>query len=417
MLFAKTLLWLGILLGAAVLCQLALLMLHSLVRTAGSAYRARGESDLLSQRLALGRLQLQRQENICGWNGTRKFKISRIVKECDGVRSFYLEPHDKRPLPGFYPGQYLTFELDIPGERKRVIRCYSLSDRPREDYYRVSIKHVLPPSEQPGGKPGLVSNFFHATLKEGDILDVKAPAGAFYLDTARTSPVVFLAGGVGVTPMISMLNDIAANAPQREVWMYYVVRNSSDHIMKEALETMARGNEKIHLHICYTRPLTNDTSGKDYHHQGRLTLDLLKQQLGSNNYDFYLCGPGPMMEEMHNALLEWNVPKGNIHLEAFGPASVKKNPPVDQPVDALKVTFSRSGREMSWTGEADSLLDFALAGEIPIGYGCRAGNCGTCKTAIKSGTVKYLKDPGCEVEAGSCLTCICVPESPLTLEA
>jgi hypothetical protein len=126
-----------------------------------------------------------------------------------------------------------------------------------------------------------------------------------------------------------------------------------------------------------------------------------------------------MMQDMHDQLLAWGVPKASVHMEAFGPASVKKKS-ADAPATpaaALKVSFSRSSVEAAWTGQVDTLLDLALAEKVPIGFGCRAGNCGTCKTAIKSGTVKYLKEPGCEVEAGSCLTCICVPESPLTLEA
>lgn len=418
---AKILIWLGIALGAAVLCQLALLVLVSMRKAFVSASNARIEAELLSQRFDLGRLRLKRQENITGWNGTRKFKIDRVVTECEGVRSFYLVPHDKKPLPGFQPGQYLTFELEIPGERQRVIRCYSLSDRPRPDYYRVSIKHVLPPPDQPGGKIGLASNFFHTVLKEGDIVDVKAPCGGFCLDVVRMTPIVLIAGGVGVTPMISMLNEIVSNSPQREVWMFYGVRNSSDHILKEHLETVARGNEKVHLHACYSRPLPGDLADKDYHHRGHVTMDLLRQCLPSNNFDYYLCGPGQMMQDIHEGLLEWGVPKANIHLEAFGPASVKKNAPPavapDVAAVSVKVSFARSGVDVDWIGQADSLLDLALAEQVPIGYGCRAGNCGTCKTAIKSGTVKYLKEPGCEVEAGSCLTCICVPETQLALEA
>ena len=132
-----------------------------------------------------------------------------------------------------------------------------------------------------------------------------------------------------------------------------------------------------------------------------------------------MCGPGAMMKDISEGLIEWGVPEEKIHMEAFGPASVKKKvfatPDVSSPNS--KVSFSRSNKEAQWSGEMDSLLDLALAESVPIGYGCRAGNCGSCKTAIKSGKVKYQKKPGCEIETGSCLTCIATPDGDLHLDA
>ena len=403
---ALTILALG--LGLVLLLQLVVLFYLTLQRFSFAGVQKKAESELFSERLAIARLQLKRQENVGPWNGTRKFEISRADTECDSVRSLYLVPHDKKPLPGFRPGQYLTFELDIPAQRNRVIRCYSLSDRPRADFYRVTIKKI-----------GLASTFFHTTLKVGDIVDVKAPSGGFYLDMNRMTPIVLIGAGVGVTPMLSMLNEVVETGLQREVWMFFGVRNRADHIMKEHFETVARNNSNVRLRICYSKPDKEDVSGKDYQIEGRVTPDLLKKELPSNNYDFYLCGPGEMMQGMQTGLRDWGVPAANIHMEAFGPASVKKVAPAPAaaPAEAVQVTFSRAGRELAWKGQADSLLDLALAEDVPLPFGCRAGNCGTCKTAIKSGKVKYLKEPGCEVEAGSCLTCICVPETALVLEA
>jgi ferredoxin-NADP reductase len=415
-----TLIYLAIALALLVAVQLVSTIVISLRRIVTTGALQRMESDLFSRKIELARLQLKRQESHAPWNGTRKFMIQRIVEECRDVRSFYLVPHDKRPLPSFLPGQYLTFELDIPGQRNRVVRCYSLSDRPRPDYYRVTIKRIPAPPKDPNGKPGLVSNFFHGTLKEGDIVDVKAPGGAFYLDMSRTNPVVLIGGGVGLTPVLGMLNEIVEAGPQREVWFFFAARNSAEHMMKAHVEAVARENPFIHLHVCYSRPGEDDLADRDFHHEGRLDLNLLKKVLPSNNFDFYLCGPGEMMSGMNEALLSWEVPKPKIHMEAFGPASVKKaaaEPGTVPAAAAIPVTFSRSNKTTNWNGQADSLLDFALAEDIAIGFGCRAGSCGTCKTAIKSGKVRYLKEPGCEVEEGSCLTCICVPEENLILEA
>ena len=106
------------------------------------------------------------------------------------VCSFYLQPHDEKPIPGFDPGQFLTFQLNIPAQPKAVVRCYSLSDAPRPDMYRVSIKRVPPPRDNPDAPPGLSSNHFHDNVKVGDILDVKEPSGRFFLDMSKLPDAV-----------------------------------------------------------------------------------------------------------------------------------------------------------------------------------------------------------------------------------
>ena len=421
MLLAHLFTVLAMLLAAGVLAQLVMLGIELAQRLSLAVRQQRQDAELFALRLQTAKNRQQREVAAGSWNGVRKFKIDRVVEECEGVKSFYLVPHDQKTLPSFLPGQYLTFELDVPGQPGRVTRCYSLSDRPRPDYYRVTIKRSPAPPGKPEARPGLGSGFFHSHLKPGDILNVKAPAGGFYLDVNRSTPVVLLAGGVGLTPMVSMLNEIVTNSPGREVWFFFAVRNQAEHIMKATLDAIARDHHNVHLCVCYSRPLETDVLGRDYHHAGRVNLDLLKARLPANNFDFYMCGPGEMMSDLNTSLREWGVPEKFIHMEAFGPASVKKPAPASGPAadpgTAPKVVFARSQRETGWTPQTDSLLDLALAEKVPVGYGCRAGNCGTCQTAVKSGKVKYLKEPGCEVEAGSCLICICVPDSNLVLEA
>lgn len=409
----------GVVLLVLVAANLAALFYTTAGQLSAAAHQRQQESEWFSERLAVARTQLRRAENIGSWNGTRKFQIQRIVPECSEVASFYLVPHDGRPLPGFLPGQFLTFELDVPGQKGRTIRCYSLSDRPRPDYYRVTIKRVPAPPEPLGLKPGLVSNHFHTAFKAGDLLDVKAPGGGFFLDVSQATPVVLLSGGVGITPMISMANEISANSPQREVWFFLSVRNRREHIFKEHLEELARTNPRLRLQICYSRPEAGDLAGRDYQHEGRLTIDLLRRVLPANNFDYFMCGPGPMMSDLNDGLRAWGVPEKHIHFEAFGPASVKRTaPPAATPVGpAARVNFVRSNRDVEWSATHDSLLDLALNEGVSISYACRAGNCGTCKTAIKSGKVTYRKQPGCDVESGSCLTCVAVPEGDLRLDA
>lgn len=153
--------------------------------------------ELLRQRLQVAKARVvDREHQESSWGGYRKFVVQKIVKESSQISSFYLYPHDKKRLPPFKPGQHLTFKLRVPDVNKPVIRCYSLSDAPTQyEWYRISIKQIPPPSGSPDVPPGLVSNYFHNNVNEGDILDVKAPGGKFFLETEEQFPVVLLAGG------------------------------------------------------------------------------------------------------------------------------------------------------------------------------------------------------------------------------
>lgn len=385
------------------------------------------EQNLLQSRVAeiMGKWDFEREKNEFSWSGFRKFEIARKVPEGGGICSFYLRPHDGKPLPAFDPGQYLTFRLDIAGQPKQVMRCYSLSDSPKPDYYRVSIKAVPPPRDKPEVPPGLSSNFFHDQLNEGDILDVKAPGGHFFLDTAKHTPVVLIGGGIGLTPVMSMVNRIVDIGSTRECHFFYGVRNGREHVMKEHLERLAAEHENIHLHVCYSSPGDDDVEGKDYHYAERVGADLFKRVLPSSNYEYYFCGPPPMMNSLFEGLREWGVPEKDINYEAFGPATVQKKKEADtkdkEPAPegeaAFEVKFEKSGVAVPWDASIGSILDFAEENGVDIDFGCRAGNCGTCITAIKSGDVDYLSEPGEKPESGSCLACVSVPKGAIVLDA
>lgn len=420
----NTALFIGYLLLAIILVEGALVIYLTLRRI----YFQREQQRLTREhlRLLIKAAAIQCREAEQGklvWNGYRKFRVDKKVQECHGVCSFYLKPHDGKALPPYKPGQYITFQLSLPGQNKPLIRCYSLSDSPhRSDYYRVTIKKEPAPADKPGVPPGLASTYFTEVVKEGDILDVKAPTGGFFLDMTKEAPVVLVGGGVGVTPMLSMAHAIAASGSRREVWFFFGARNSREHIHKEEMLKLADNNENLRLHVCYSRPDANDRKGADYHHEGRVTVDLFKQLLPSNNYEFFLCGNGAFMSSISEGLEAWGVPEKNVYFEAFGPATVKKKAtaqPVEQVAKAqgCEVTFSKSGKKSRWVTASGSLLDFAASEGIKIDTGCRAGSCGSCLVAIKSGDVEYLSEPGEKPETGSCLTCICRPKGDLVLDA
>ncbi|PYJ03082.1 MAG: FAD/NAD(P)-binding oxidoreductase, partial [Verrucomicrobia bacterium] len=252
------------------------------------------------------------------------------------------------------------------------------------------------------------------------ILDVRAPAGHFVLDTTRQTPVVFIAGGIGITPLLSMLNEVVESGSRRETRFFLGVTNESEHIMRERLLALARANEHIHLQVYYSDPVGEIEEGRDFIYKGRVTIDVLKKTLPSNNFAFYLCGPPGMMKDLTRGLKDWGVPDSQVHFEAFGAESVKHAPtpaPATPAAAVLTVTFAKSNKALKWNGRLGSLLEFAEANGIVINCGCRAGNCGTCLTAIKSGEVSYLQETGAQPEPGSCLACVCVPKTDLVLDA
>lgn len=364
------------------------------------------------------------------WDGFREFLVTRRVIEDDAhtVCSFYLAPADGQPLPAFKPGQFLTFRFQLKdpvgNESKNVVRCYSLSDRPNPDYYRVSIKRALPPAERPDAPAGLSSSFFHDQVQEGTRLLVKAPSGHFHLMTDESLPIVLVGGGIGITPMLSILNTAISSGTPREVWLYYGVRNSSEHVMKGHLESLQRAHPNFHLHVCYSNPTEKDVEGVDYYHRGRIDLQLLRSTLKLMRYQFYVCGPRQMMETLVPALEEWGVAAEDIYYESFGPASLTKHEKPTQAVtkeaaaaQAFIITFSQSGKSIPWDPGSESLLEFAEANGIYVESGCRAGSCGSCQTGLEAGEVDYNQAVDADVESGHCLLCITTPRSDLTLVA
>lgn len=376
----------------------------------------------LEIRAARVRIETAQQAKVA-WNGIRKFTVSKKVFEAADTNSFYLKPHDGKPLPPFHPGQYLTFQLYVPGESKPVVRCYSLSDSSKPNHYRVTIKRCPPPPGTPH-PPGKGSSFFCDSVKEGDILDVKAPAGHFYLDLEKTRPVVLISGGIGVTPMVTMANALIEAGDTREIWFFFGARNSSDHMFKAYMAELEARHPNIRVHVCYSKPLPHDVKGRDYHHESRVTVDLFKKLLPSSNYDYFLCGPGAFMESITDDLRNWGVPDSWVHYEAFGPASVKKTatPAVKKsltmtPFAGISVNFGKTGKKARWDQAYGSILEIAEANGIRIDAGCRAGNCGSCLVAVKSGNVEYVNGAGGDVEKGSCLACVCKPVGSIEIDA
>jgi uncharacterized protein len=409
--------WLGLLWIAL---QSVLLAVRTLRRRASEKRTLHDLRDAFRKRIEAAAQATRAEKAIPDWEGWRPFRVAAIVDEARDVKSYYFTPIDAQPLCPFAPGQYLTFRLPAAGSTQPLVRCYSLSDRPRENFYRCTIKRIAPP---PGGADlpaGRGSGYFHENVKVGDVLDVRAPAGKFFVDMLSNEPIVLIGAGIGVTPLVSMLEAIIHTGRPRDVYVLLGFHSSEEHPFKELLARIATAHRHVRLHVSYSAPRKEDTLYRDYNHVGRMTIERVRAILPSNNFRFYVCGPGSMMESLVPALWAWGVPESHVHFEAFGPASVQRvsHGANRRPgVATCEVRFERTGRRATWDGAFDSLLELGEASGIPLTSGCRAGSCGECMIAIRTGNVTMIKRPGITVPPGKCLSCISVPEGELVLDA
>lgn len=414
---------LGALIVLTALFQIMLLAISTLVARAGRLKRVAAELELLNKKIEFETLRIstEKEKSKNSWVGYRKFRVSQKTFENNsGICSFNLIPHDGKPIPSYEPGQYLFFRMHIPGHSKPVLRCYSLSESPfQKGYYRISVKKMPAPRQTPDAPSGLVSSYFHQHLTFGDIVDVRAPSGQFYLDLSSHRPVVLIGVGVGLTPVLSMLNALDDMNSKREVWFFYGVRDGSEHIMEDHFKRLNHAHENFHINICYSQPTAQDREAKTFDYESRVNIELLKSLLPSNNYEFYFCGPPPMMEQLEAELKAWGVPDASINYERFVPLSVPQGQQQSQSGGhQIQITFSRSKQSLTWGHEA-SILDLAIEHGIKIDYACKAGKCGSCQVSVKSGEVYYDKAPDVldEIEDGMCLACVAKSKSALELDA
>ncbi len=354
-------------------------------------------------------------ETTVAWRGWRTFQIKKLVRETASTTSVYLTPQDGLDLPDYRPGQFLTLKAILPNQTAPQIRCYSLSSAPQKSYYRITVKDIHGQASDSGG----VSHCINWHWAVGDTIELKAPGGDFYLELSQREPAILLAGGVGITPLMSMIESVLQRGDRRDLLLFYGVRNSGEHIFRDRLKELASQHANFNVLNCYSHPGSQDVAGRDYHIQGRVSLELLKRALPSPDFDFYLCGPGAFMAGLHQQLTDWGVPVGRIHYEAFGPATVVPTPhPIQQePIvrssdngsASTRVQFARTGKTIDWNGQHDNLLEASLAAGVPLSSGCRAGQCGACQTKLLRGDVHYPGAQPMDVAAGHCLPCIAVP--------
>jgi nitric oxide dioxygenase len=253
-----------------------------------------------------------------GWNGYRRFVVDRKRAENEIITSFYLRPEDGRALPAFRPGQYITVKID-PAKLSTPPRNYSLSERPGLDYFRISVKRE--PGSTAGAPAGLVSNYLHCRVTEGDVLDIGPPYGEFTLDLEETGgrPIVLISGGVGITPLMSMLKSLAFHRVKSPVHFIHAARNSRHHAFANEVSRLAAKCPNIRTHYCYDAPLPDDFRHNRCDSTGFLDEELLSELLPTTESEFYLCGPKPFMLGVLGCLNSLDVAGASIHYEFFGP--------------------------------------------------------------------------------------------------
>lgn len=261
-------------------------------------------------------LYKQAEKTDGGWKGWRKFYISKKVSESDEIISFHLTPVDKGPLPAYQPGQFVSVKCFVPELGVYQPRQYSLSDIPNKEYFQISVKREFAVGQKPAGR---ISNVLHESMPEGAEIEISMPFGDFILDINNTTPVVLISGGVGLTPMMSMLKTVTEQSKTRRAVFIHAVRNGRVHAMKDTLSEIMAENPQVSRAIFYEEAAESDRKGVDYDYVGRVDLTKLKNQVVLPDADYYICGPQPFMKAQSASLKDMGIKEDHIHMEVFGP--------------------------------------------------------------------------------------------------
>lgn len=246
-----------------------------------------------------------------GWVGPKKFTVVKKERESSVITSFYLKPADGMKLRPHKAGQYIS--VRVPGTWfPTTMRNYSLSSGPGGDMYRISVKR----EQKADGPLGCVSGYLHDKVKVGDEVEVLPPCGEFTIDLAGAGPgpLVFVAGGIGATPLLSMLHKALKEKADRKIYFIQGANCENTHAFQQELSALAKENPRLKLHTRYT-----EQGKKKPDSQGLLDTELVKSFVGTKDAEFFFCGPDVFMKKLYNGLLDWGVEEKRIHFEFFGP--------------------------------------------------------------------------------------------------
>ncbi|MBV2142125.1 molybdopterin-dependent oxidoreductase [Falsochrobactrum sp. TDYN1] len=343
------------------------------------------------------------------WPGYSPFRVVRSTAEADGVRGVVFEAMDGRQLPDFRPGQHIQVRIG-----DGTSRAYSLTGAAQIDgrtHYSIAVRHQKGVAPDGAVFEGRMSSYINCHMKEGDTVELMAPSGNFVLPRKSQQPLILLAGGVGITPFISLMESLP-DGDETEIWLFYGNLNSRTHAFRCRIAEHSQRLPGLRVVNHYDAPLPCEEKGRDFASSARISADVVPQHLLGRQPRIYMCGPPGMMKAFADGLVARGIPPFDIFSEVF------RSPPGPIIDDGRQytVTFSQSHKMPEiWTAAHGPLLQFADKLGLNLPSGCRVGQCESCAVRVVSGTVRHLH--GTEPDDPAiCLTCQAIPTSDVVLD-
>lgn len=309
------------------------------------------------------------------WTGN--LRVSEIFDETPQVKTFRLTDPSGGRLPfNYLPGQFATVTMEEDG--KKIKRSYTIASSPtKRDYCELTVKRE---------PQGIVSRFLHDRVSAGDSLQITAPSGKFTFTGEEAASIVLIAGGVGVTPMMSVVRFLTDRAWAGEIFFFFACKTEKDIIFREEIEFLVKRHPNLRAWIILEEPPEDPENS---YLSGRITKEILDERVPEiASRRVHICGPAPMMAAVEKILAELEVPKENVHTEIFGgkPTAPKSAAANGTEAKTAIVNFARSRKNAVLTPDK-TILEASEDVGVNIDYSCRVGTCGICKTKLLSGKV------------------------------
>jgi len=348
-----------------------------------------------------------------------KLRVDKIIDESPEVRSFYLKSVDNLELKKNIPGQHLTFRFPFhdkdlylnDGNTDGVkinyaLRSYTISNTCANSTYRISVKKE---------DKGKVSSALHNTLKAGDVVEAKGPKGNFVFNKKKRHLGVFIAGGIGITPILSMLKGLEKTYDP--IYVFLSVREERLFVFKEEIQAICDEHPNIVMNVFFSDDITPDSYERfpDWKiNEGMLSMEKLKFVLPiKKKFDIYLCGPAAMNDFFAKGINAWKGRKAKVNTENFGGKFASRSVVAKD----VQIHFIRSNKTLKWDNEYTNLLEFAESNGVSMEAGCTFGECGACSVKIHKGEVGYNYHTAVKPVKRNCLPCSCHPTSDIELNA